>query len=84
MNPAIKNFLLICAKNALNAILTNAALMTMMHGVFNTYSTAGLWNLGKAALGVIVAREVMVWGPIVLSWTNTSATPDSMKQPPAA
>lgn len=76
MNPSVKNFLVICAKNALNAVLTNAGLMALMHGVFNTYSTAGLWNLGKATLVVIGAREAAVWGPIVLKWSTTNANPD--------
>lgn len=78
----MKNFLMIVLKNAVNAILTNAGLMTLMHGVFNKYSTDGLWNIGKATLVVVAAREVIVWAPVIMKWTTTNASPDSI-QPPA-
>lgn len=79
MNSSLKNFLLIVAKNAVNAILTNAGLMATMHGVFNKYSKDGLWNMGKATLVVIATREVLVWGPVVLGWSNTNANPPAPK-----
>lgn len=78
MSSKMKNFWLICAKQALNAVLMNSALVAMMHSTFNTYSTSGLWNLGKATLSVIVAREIMIWGPIVLNWSSTNADPGSI------
>ena len=78
----MKNFIMIVLKNALNAILTNAALMTMMHGTFNKYSKDGLWNMGKAALAVIVAREIVVWGPMVMKWTTTNADPNAATSVP--
>jgi hypothetical protein len=77
---AIKHFLIIVAKNAVNAIITNAGLMATMHGAFNTYSRNGLWNLGKATLSVVVAREVMVWGPVVVKWSMTNASPDDLQK----
>lgn len=72
MNPSLKNFLLVVFKNAVNAVLTNAALMVLLHGAFNTNTSAGWWNLGKATLSVIVGREAAVWIPIVLKWSNTN------------
>lgn len=75
MNPSVQNFLVIVAKNAVNAILTNAGLMTMMSGAFNIHSSSGWWNLGKATLVVIGSREAMVWVPILLQWSKTSADP---------
>ena len=75
MSLALKNFLLIVLKNALNAVLTNTALIALMHGTFNTITRDGLWNLGKATLAVVVGREVVVWGPIILNWTRTNADP---------
>jgi hypothetical protein len=72
---SIKNFFLIVAKNALNAVLTNAALMTTMSGAFNMHSSDGWWNLGKATLSVIAAREVAVWVPVMLRWSATTADP---------
>ena len=79
MSAWLKNFLMIVLKNAVNAIITNAGLMTLMHGVFNKYSTDGLWNIGKATLVVIITREVTVWGPVLLHWTNTDANPPITK-----
>lgn len=75
MNLALKNFLMIVLKNAVNAVITDATLMTLNHGAFNLQTTAGLWNLAKAAGSVILAREVTVWGPIILNWTRTNADP---------
>lgn len=72
----MKNFLMIVLKNAVNAIITNASLMTMLHGAFNLYSKAGWWNIGKATLSVVIAREIVVWGPVVMRWTTTDANPN--------
>jgi hypothetical protein len=84
VNPsALKNFLMIVLKNAVNAVITNGGLMTSMSGVFNIHSTNGWWNLGKATVAVVFGREVTVWGPIILKWTTTSADPGATT-PPAA
>ena len=71
----MKNFLMIVLKNAVNAVITNASLMVMLHGAFNMSSSAGWWNVGKATLSVVIAREVVVWGPVVMNWTTTNANP---------
>lgn len=75
MNPKVKNFFLIVLKNAVNAILTNAALMAMLPSVFTLHTADGWWNLAKVTGAVIGAREVAVWLPIVLAWSKTSADP---------
>lgn len=75
MTTGLKNFGMIVLKNALNAVLTNAGLVALMHGEFNAYSTNGLWNIGKATLVVIATREATVWGPILLKWTQTNSDP---------
>ncbi len=70
----VKVFLIITAKNAVNAIITNAALMAMFHGQFaNVWSKSGWWDVGKVALSVVISREVIVWGPVLLKWTTTNA-----------
>jgi hypothetical protein len=71
-NPTFKRVLIIAAKHAVNAILTNGALMIMLHGAFNTSTTIGWWNIGKATLSVVLAREAVVWGPVILNWTQTN------------
>jgi hypothetical protein len=72
----IKNFLLIVAKNAVNAIATSGALAVIDSGNFNFHSADGWWNIGKACLAAVVAREIATWGPIVLKWSTTNADPN--------
>ena len=72
LNPTLKAILTVSLKNAVNAILTNAGLMTMMHGEFNFYSSNGWWNLLKATGTVVIAREAMVWGPKIIAWTTSN------------
>ena len=72
----MKNFLMIVAKNALNAVLTNGALVLMIHDQFNVYSGHGWYNIGKATLAVVAAREGAVWGPVLLKWSTTDANPN--------
>lgn len=78
----MKNFLMIVLKNAINAIITNAALMAMLHGAFNVTTAAGWWNIGKATLSVVLAREFTVWFPVVLGWSSTNSNPPKMIQIP--
>ena len=82
MSKTLKLWLIIALKNAVNAIITNASLIAMLHGAFNVTTAAGWWNIGKATLSVVVAREVIVWGPVLLKWTTTNA--DVLEPPPAA
>jgi len=76
MPPWLKRFLLIALKNAVNAVITNAGLMTMLHGAFNMYSRSGWWNLGKAGIAVVISREGMVWIPVLIKWSKTDAEPN--------
>jgi hypothetical protein len=82
MNLEVKNFLLICVKNAVNAVLTSSALMAMNWGAFNVKSVDGWWNLGKVILAVIASREATVWIPILLKWSSTSANPAAQETNP--
>lgn len=72
MNATIKNVLIIAGKNAVNAILTNAALMTMLSGAFNVHTADGWWNIGKATVAVVISREALVWIPKVVKWSTTT------------
>lgn len=76
MNATFKSFLIIAAKNAVNAVITNATLMATLPGVINLSSSAGLWNILKVTGGTIVAREVTVWGPVLIKWSTTGAVPN--------
>jgi hypothetical protein len=75
METSIKNFLLICAKNAVNAVLLNSGLMLKWGSIFNVTSWSGIIALLQATGMVILAREVAVWLPIVFKWSSTSANP---------
>lgn len=70
MNATLKKVLIISAKHAVNALLTNAALAGLLPNIFNFHSPAGLLAFGKAALGVVAAREATIWLPVVLKWTQ--------------
>jgi hypothetical protein len=74
----LRNFGIIVVKNAVAAILTNAALMAMLHGAFNVTTTSGWWNIGKAALAVVVSREAAIWVPVLLKWSQTNASPSDL------
>lgn len=80
MNPKLKSFLLICAKNAVNAVLTNAGLMASMSQTFNLHDWPGLKHILYAAASVIASREAMVWGPKILSWSTTNSLPTTTPQ----
>lgn len=71
MTQQLKTILIISAKHAVNAILTNAALIAMFHQFFGLYS----WKVFEHMLGVAVAtvasREAMVWLPKILKWSST-------------
>lgn len=75
MNPSLKNFLLIVAKNAVNALLTSSAMGAMLPSVFSVHTEAGWFNLLKLAGSTVAAREIAVWLPIVLKWSSTNANP---------
>lgn len=69
-HPKFTRVLVISAKHALNAVLTNTALATMMPSVFNFHSAAGLIALAKGAGAAVAAREAAVWIPPLLKWSQ--------------
>jgi hypothetical protein len=73
VNKTVKLALVITVKNAINAIITNGSLMLMLRGAFNITTAAGWWNIGKVTLSTIIAREVIVWGPVLMRWTTTNS-----------
>jgi hypothetical protein len=73
LHPTLKAFLVICAKNAVFAILTNSALMIQWHSIFNFNNWPGVWAVTRVTLDVVGAREAMVWLPSLLKWSQTNA-----------
>ena len=74
MNPKVKAFLVVSAKQAINAVLTSSALSGLFHSTFNLSDPTHVMNVAKAIGAVVAAREIMVWGPKLLKWTQ-SPTP---------
>ena len=82
IGPRTKAFLIISAKSAVNAIITNTGLMMAFSSVFNAHSTLGVVNLCKSTLIVVVSREALVWGPRILAWSqSTSADTIDISRP---
>lgn len=71
MNPKLRVFLIISAKQALGAIIGNSALMAMLPATFNFHDVHGWLAIGKATLGFVMAAEAKVWGPKLLAWVNS-------------
>lgn len=78
MNPTVKKYLIVAAKQAVNAILTNAGLAAMLPSVFNLHNPAGMVAIAKAAGVAVVTREAMVWGPKLLAWSNSNGDQASL------
>lgn len=72
MRPKLKRMLILSAKHAVNAILTNSVLMTTLGSWSQIHTRGGWWTIGKVALSTIVAREAMVWGPKLLAWSQST------------
>lgn len=75
----LKGFLTVALKNAINAIIVNTSLLATMH---DTFYLSGNWhgivNMLKVTGSVVGAREILVWGPILLKWSSTNADPSAL------
>lgn len=79
MNNRLKSITIVSLKNAINALLTNSAFLTVT-GNWHTLSTRAGWlSVLYLAGSTIMAREGIVWLPKILAWSQ-SPTPDD---PPA-
>ncbi len=70
MNPKVRTVLVIVAKNAVNAVLTNAGLMATMSASFHLHSWDGIKHILEAAGSVVASREAMVWLPKLIAWSQ--------------
>jgi hypothetical protein len=71
VHPKLAFFLKVCAKNAVNAIITNGVLMGLMRTQFHTHSKEGWMHILDLALATVISREALVWGPKLLAWSNS-------------
>lgn len=73
MNPMLKSILVISVKQAVNALIVNGVFNTFMGNWHQLTTRQGLINAGWLTLSTVLAREVMVWGPKVLAWSQSSS-----------
>lgn len=71
MKPKLKAFLIISAKNAVNALIVNSAAWLVVPKDFNLHNWTGTDHILWLALGVVVAREGTVWLPKLLQWSQS-------------
>jgi hypothetical protein len=81
MNPKMKAFLTISAKQAVGAILGNTVLLALLPKTFNLHDWSSIRPLLSSTLGFIVAAEGKVWIPKLANWVN-SPTPDGIVPEP--
>jgi hypothetical protein len=79
MSLVWKTRLTIAAKHAVNSILVNASLMLMISDTFNYRTWTGLVHIGEAVLATVLARELAVWIPPILTWSQTITRGDGDK-----
>lgn len=75
MSPALKNALIISAKNAVNVLLTNTGAWLGDPHTFNVTSAAGWIHMLRLAGWVVLGREGIVWLPKILKWSTTGSNP---------
>lgn len=71
MNPSLRAGLIYAAKNGVNAMLTAVPTPVLMPSTFNFSNFRGLEHLFEVMLSAAVARELMVWIPKLLKWSQT-------------
>lgn len=72
MNPTLRSFLINSGKHAVNALLTNATLMTLFGEWAQLDTRTEWWHILQVAFGCVVAREATVWLPRLLLWSQST------------
>jgi hypothetical protein len=71
MNPKLKKFLIISAKQAVGAVIGNATLAALLPGTFNFHDWSSLLPFLKSTAALVFAAESKVWLPKLLAWVNS-------------
>jgi hypothetical protein len=61
----------VTAKNAVNAIITNATLLTLLGNWQQIGTHDGIMMILKTTVSVVFAREAIVWFPKILAWSQS-------------
>jgi hypothetical protein len=75
MNQKVKTFLVIAAKQAIIGASTALSVAWQDPAKFNLTHWRGLEHVALTVISAIGSREILVWGPKILAWANSS-TPD--------
>lgn len=76
MNATLKNILIISAKQAVNVLIVNSSAWWADPSTFNFSNAAGWIHMLKLAASLIISREVIVWGPKILAWSESNGGPE--------
>jgi hypothetical protein len=71
VNSNLKAFLVVFAKQAVNAALVSLAPIIATPAQYNLTTHAGIIHVLELVAGAIAAREVAVWVPKLLAWSNS-------------
>jgi hypothetical protein len=67
----LRNFGIIAAKNAVNALLVNTGAWFILPANFNLSNHDAVWNVVKLAAVTIGSREAAVFVPKILKWSQS-------------
>lgn len=72
MSPTVKIVLENMAKNAVNAALTALGPVALWPAQVHFHNWQGFWHLLLIMGSAVIAREIMVYGPKILAWSQTT------------
>lgn len=71
MSPNLKSFLIKVAKQAVNAALVSLGPVFATPNAYNLTTTTGLEHVGFLVIGAVGAREILVWVPVLIKWSQS-------------
>lgn len=71
MNPKVKSVLVKVAKNAVNAALVTLTPIIATPKAYNVTTVSGLEHVALLVGGAIISREILVWFPVLLKWSQS-------------
>jgi len=72
MNATLKSGLIIAAKQGVNAALVALTPVIATPAAYNLTSRMGIAHVAELIGGAILSRELMVWLPKALKWSQTT------------
>jgi len=75
LNPKLKFFLIVSAKQAVGVVLGNSGLMAAFPNLFNFHDRAGIIAILKATAIIIATAEGKVWIPKLAEWAASPTLP---------